>query len=91
MQRFIVVVTARLLISEKCSVLHFFTRASEHMGTSNLTGKHIKNTKGSVISDHLLQCDCPITFDDFGILESNSSKFKLLIKEFLPIKCAKAG
>ena len=65
---------------------HFFTRASEHMGTSNLTRKRIKNAKESAISDHLLQCDSPITFDDFDILASDSNKFKLLIKESLLIK-----
>ena len=65
---------------------HFFTRASEHMGTSNLMGKHIKNAKETTISDNLLQCDSPITFDDFDILASNSNKFKLLIKESLLIK-----
>ena len=38
------------------------------MGTSNVMGKRIKNAKESAISDHLLQCDSPITFDDFDIL-----------------------
>ena len=55
---------------------HFFTRASEHMGTSNLRGKRIKNAIELAISDHLLQCDSPITFDDFNILASDSKKFK---------------
>ena len=48
------------------------------MGTSNLTGKRIKNAKESAISDHLFHCDSLITFDDFDILASNSNKFKLL-------------
>ena len=39
-----------------------------------------------VIYDHLLQCDFPITFDDFDIRAFNSKKFKLLIKESLLIK-----
>ena len=65
---------------------HFFTIASEHIGTSNLTGKRVKNAKELAISDHLLQCDSPITFNDFDILASNSNKFKLLIKEYLLIK-----
>ena len=56
------------------------------MGTSNLTGKCIKNVKESTISDHLLQCGSPITFDYFDILASHSNKFKLLIKESLLIK-----
>ena len=32
----------------------FYTRAAEHVGTSNLTGKRLKNVKQSAISDHLL-------------------------------------
>ena len=59
------------------------------MGTSNLTGKRIKNAKELAISDHLLQCDSPITFDDFDILASDSNKFKLLVKERLSIKHGK--
>ena len=31
---------------------HFFTRAAEHMSVSNLTGKQLKNTKNSAVSDH---------------------------------------
>ena len=66
---------------------HFSTRVSEHMGTSSLTGKHIKNAEESAISHHMLQCDYPITFDDFDILAaSDSNKFKLLIKESLLTK-----
>ena len=49
-------------------------------------GKCIKNAKVSAISDHLLQCDSPITFDDFDILSSDSKKFKLLTMESLLIK-----
>ena len=65
---------------------HIFTRASKYMGTSNLTGKRTKNAKEWAISDHLLQCDSPMTFDDFDILVSDTKKFKLLIKESLLIK-----
>ena len=52
------------------------------MRTSNLTVKRIKSAKESAISDLLLQCDSPITFD-IDILASDSNKFKLLIKENL--------
>ena len=31
---------------------HFFTRAAEHISVSNLTGKQLKNTKNSAVSDH---------------------------------------
>ena len=41
------------------------------------------------ISDQLLQCDSPITFDGFDILSSNSKKFKIIIKKSLLIKCDK--
>ena len=53
------------------------------MGTLNLMGKRIKKVKELAISDHLLQCDSPVTFDDFDILASDSNKVKLLIKESL--------
>ena len=65
---------------------HFYTRAAEHMGISNLTGKRLKNVKQSAISDHLLQCNCAINFDDFSILARDCNKFKLLLRESLLIK-----
>ena len=68
---------------------HFYTRASEHMGISNLTGKHLKNVKQSAISDHLLQCNCTINFDNFDIFAEESNKFKSLLRESLLIKSDK--
>ena len=62
---------------------HFYTRAAEHMGISNLTGKRLKNVKQSAISDHLLQCNCAIRFDYFSILATDCNKFKLLLRESL--------
>ena len=62
---------------------HFYTRAAEHMGISNLTGKRLKNVKQSAISDHLLQCNCTINFDNFDILAAESNKFRLLLVESL--------
>ena len=62
---------------------HFYTRAAKHMGISNLTGKCLKNVKQSAISDHLLQCNCTINFDNFDILAAESNKFKLLLRESL--------
>ena len=32
------------------------------------------------ISDHLLQCNCTINFEDFSILATDCNKFKLLLK-----------
>ena len=65
---------------------HFFTRAAEHMGISNLTGKRLKCVKQSAVSDHLLECNCSIDFDHLDILASDTSKFRLLIKKSLLIK-----
>ena len=65
---------------------HLFTRAAEHMGISNLTGKHLKCVKQSAVSDHLLECNCLIDFDHFDIVASVPNRFRLLIKESLLIK-----
>ena len=55
---------------------HFFTRAAEHMGIYNLTGKRLKCVK---VFDHLLECNCSIDFDHFDILAPDVNKFRLLI------------
>ena len=55
---------------------HFFTRAAEHMGISNLTGNRLKCVKQSAVSDYLLECNCSIDFDHFDILVSDAKKFK---------------
>ena len=68
------------------SFRHFYTRAATHMGIFNLSGKRLKNVKQSAISDHLLQCNCTINFDNFDILAAESNKFKLLLRESLLIK-----
>ena len=65
---------------------HFFTRAAEQRGISNLTGNRLKCVKQSAVSVHLLECNCSIDFDHFDILASDANKFRLLIKESLLIK-----
>ena len=65
---------------------HFYTRATEHTGITNLTGKCLKNVKQSAIFDHLLQCNCAINFDDFSILTTDCNKFRLLLRESVLIK-----
>ena len=65
---------------------HFFTRAAEHMGISNLTGKRLKCAKHPAVPDHLLECNCSTDFDHFDILASDANKSRLLIKESLLIK-----
>ena len=57
------------------------------MGGSNRTGKQLKNIKDLAVSDHLLQCNCTIDFNHFDILATDVSKFNLLVKESLLIKC----
>ena len=64
---------------------HFYVRATEHMGFSNLTNKLLKIVKQSAISNHLLTCNCNINFNDFPILSKDSNNFNLLIKESLLI------
>ena len=56
------------------------------MGISNFTEKQVKNMKESAVSDHRLQSDCVISFDDFDVLVSDTNNFRLLIKESLLIK-----
>ena len=76
------------LLRSNCKVTHYgkTSRAAEYMGISNLTQKHLKNVKQSVISDHLLQCNCAVDFYDFSMLATDSSKLKLLARESLLIK-----
>ena len=56
------------------------------MGIFNLTEMQVKNMKESAVSDHHLQCDCVISFDNFDVLASGTDNFRLLIKESLLIK-----
>ena len=78
-------VTARLIKLVKHTAI-FFTRAAEHMGISNLTGKRLTCVKQSAVSDHRLERNCSIDFDHFDILSSDADKFRLLVKEGLLIK-----
>ena len=65
---------------------HFFARAGEHIGVSNLTGKRLKNIIYSAVSDNLLQCNCIIDFNHFYVLATDVIKFDILVKESLLIK-----
>ena len=68
---------------------HFYVRAAEHMGISQLTNKRLKNVKQPANSDHVLTCDCNINFNDFTILSKDSNNINLLIKESLLLACDK--
>ena len=55
---------------------HFFTRAAEQMGISDLTGKRLKCVKQSAQSDHQLDCNCLTDVGHFDILASETNKLK---------------
>ena len=55
------------------------------MGVCNFTGKQLKNIKDLAVSDHLLQRT--FDFDYFDILATDVSKFNLLVKESVLLKC----
>ena len=65
---------------------HFFTKAAERVGISNLARKRVKNVKESAVSNELLQCGCTTDFDHFDILASDTNNFRVFIKESLLIK-----
>ena len=65
---------------------HFYTWSAEHVGISNITGKHLQSVKQSAISDHLLQWNCTINFDNFNILDAESNKLKSRVRDYLLIK-----
>ena len=68
---------------------HFYSRAAEHKGISNLTRKPHKNVKQSSIYDRLLQCNWTINFDDVDVTAADSNKFKLFLKESLLMRSDK--
>ena len=65
---------------------HLFVRASEHLGITSLTGKRVKNTKKSLIFDHILLKGHGANFEYFRILLKENNKFKLHLKESTLIK-----
>ena len=64
---------------------YFYVRAAEHMGISHLTNKRLKNVKQSAILDHMLTCECNISFNNFTILSKGSNNINLFTKESLLI------
>ena len=41
---------------------------AEHVGIQSLPRKRLKSIKKTAVSDHLLECNCSIDFNDFDIL-----------------------
>ena len=62
---------------------HHKVRAGEHISTSPLTGKSVKNSKKSSVKDHCLLSGHVCSFEDFTFLNYGSHKFKRLVKESL--------
>ena len=54
------------------------------MGLSALTGKTLKGQNSTAVFDHVKQCKCPISLNDFAIIgRDNTSEENLRIKESL--------
>ena len=64
---------------------HFKVRAGEHSGVSRLTNKQSKSKKYTAVKDHMLNCNQPISFDNFKVLAPSNSEFRLKTKESLLI------
>lgn len=64
---------------------HIRVRSSEHLGITPLTGKRVRNIKPSAISEHLLTNTHDGFLEDFKIISSDPSSYKLLIRESLLI------
>ena len=62
---------------------HRKVRASEHISTSPVMGKRVNNNKKPSFKDHCLLSGHVCSFEDFTVLNYESHKFKLLIKESL--------
>ena len=64
---------------------HFKVRMSEHLEISALTGKRIKGDDDSAIKERLLFCNHTPDFEDFSILATKKSDFKVTLIESLLI------
>ena len=64
---------------------HLSVRVGEHSGVSPLTGKKSKSKKSTAVKDHMLFCDHIVSIDDFKILATSNSDFRVKVKESLLI------
>ena len=64
---------------------HLSVRVGEHSGVSPLTGKKSKSKKSTAVKDHILFCDHIVFIDDFQILATSDSDFRVKVKESLLI------
>ena len=65
-------------------VRHLDVRIGDYIGISSLTKKKVK-PKGSAVSDHLLLCNHPSSFENLSVLTKENRKFVLELKESLLI------
>ena len=73
----------KLYVSQTCRYLR--VRISDHVKISALTGKKLGSHSLFAISHHHRDTSHPLTPNDFSILTSSSTSFKLLLKESLLI------
>ena len=50
---------------------YFYVREDKHVGLSRFTNICVNDVKQSVVSGHLLNCDCNINVNDFTILSKD--------------------
>ena len=61
-------------------------RPSEHQAISTRASKHLKGTLPTSVTDHMLDCNNIVAWDDFKVLSRESNQLLLEIKESLFIK-----
>ena len=59
---------------------HFKVRMCEHLGVSALTRKRVKGDNDSAVKEHHLFYNHSSGFDDFSIIASNNSDFKVTLR-----------
>ena len=62
--------------------IHMKVRVSEHQGVSPGTGKHLKGTLSTSVTDKMLDCSHMVTWDDFKVLGRESNHWLLEIKDY---------
>ena len=50
-------------------------RVSEHQRVSPKTGKRVKGTLSTSVSDHMLDCDHAVAWEDFSIIGRESNHY----------------
>ena len=64
---------------------HLYTRISEHLGISLITGKHTANPAKSSVLSYSCASGHKVVFDNFKILSSCSDSYELMIRKTLLI------